>query len=132
LENECFTINHIHSSFIEQAHYTSAKFEAKDSEFDKCNLTEEYLANFSAPFVKESNLKLGLKLVETTPIKTTNTVMIIGEIQHLIIPDAAMDDRGYINLEQMDGIGISGLNCYYSLNKISEFPYARRLEVPNW
>jgi hypothetical protein len=58
--------------------------------------------------------------------------MIIGEIQHLIIPDAAMDDRGYINLEQMDGIGISGLNCYYSLNKISEFPYARRLEVPNW
>jgi flavin reductase (DIM6/NTAB) family NADH-FMN oxidoreductase RutF len=132
LENECFTINHIHSSFIEQAHYTSAKFEAKDSEFDKCNLTEEYLANFSAPFVKESNLKLGLKLVETTPIKTTNTVMIIGEIQHLIIPDAAMDDRGYINLEQMDGVGISGLNCYYSLNKINEFPYARRLEVPNW
>lgn len=132
LENECFTINHIHSSFIEKAHYTSAKFEAKDSEFDKCNLTEEYLADFSAPFVKESSLKLGLKLVETIPIKTTNTVMVIGEIQHLIIPDAAIDDRGYINLEQMDGIGISGLNCYYSLKKINEFPYARRLDVPKW
>ena len=60
-ESGFYTINHIHSSFVEQAHYTSAKFEKNESEFEKCGFTEEYLFDFNAPFVKESKLKIGLK-----------------------------------------------------------------------
>ncbi len=130
--NKCFTVNHIHPDFVERAHYTSAKFEAEISEFDICKLTEEYLYDFPAPFVKESVLKMALRHVESIPIKSTNTTMIVGEIQHLIVPDHSMNEKGYIDLSQTNAIGISGLNCYYTVEKIHEFPYARVNEIPDF
>jgi len=130
--NGCFTVNHIHRNFIEKAHWTSAKFEADVSEFDVCGLTEEYHADFVAPFVKESTLKMGFKHVESVPIQSTNTIMVIGEIRHLIVPDDAIDKRGYIDLSSFNDVGISGLNCYYELKKITEFPYARPHKVPDF
>lgn len=131
-ENGYYTINHILNSFAEKAHYTSAKFEANISEFEACKLSEEYLFDFKAPFVKESTLKMGLKHIETVTINTTNTVMVVGEIQHLILPDEAVEERGYLDLGKLDVTGISGLNCYYKLTKINEFPYARVNEVPDF
>jgi len=131
-ENGYFTINHVHQDFIENAHYTSAKFEDDINEFERCGLTEESLFEFQAPFVKESQLKFGLKLVEQLHIKSTDCVMLIGELQHLVIPDSAIDDRDYIDLAACDTVGVSGLNNYYSLKKIGEFPYARVEEVPEF
>lgn len=131
-ENGSYTINHIHESFIEQAHYTSAKFGKEESEFEKCALTEEFIADHKAPFVKESTLKLGMKIVQTIPIELNGTVLIIGEVEHLIIPDAAMDDQGQIDLSQPDDVGISGLNTYYKLEKIAQFPYARPNALPDF
>lgn len=130
--NGTYTINHVHSSFIEQAHYTSAKFEGEVSEFDPCGLTEEYLADFPAPFVKESHLKLGMRFAQAIPIELNGTMLIIGEIEHLIVPTAAMDKDGQLNLMRADDVGISGLNCYYSLEKIGQFPYARVSGVPDF
>lgn len=132
LENGCFTINHILPSFIEQAHYTSAKFGKEVSEFGACGFTEEHLFDFKAPFVKESMLKIGLKHVESVPIKSSNTLMVVGQIEHLVIPDEAMSNEGYVNLETANSVGISGLNSYYSLTKIGEFPFARVSETPNF
>ncbi len=132
LETGVFTINHIHAEFVERAHYTSAKFDHKVSEFEPCGLSEEYQAEFSAPFVGESKLKMGLKHVDSLPIKVNNTLMIIGEIQHLIIPEESMDERGYLNLGLIQDVGISGLNSYYEITKIHEFPYARPDEVPDF
>ena len=131
-ENGRFTINHIHADFIEQAHYTSAKFDAHINEFERCNLTEEYLFDFEAPFVGESQLKFGLELVEKLEIKSTDCVMLIGELQHLVIPDHAIDERSYIDLAESNTVGVSGLNNYYALEKIGEFPYARIGEVPEF
>jgi len=130
LENGCFTVNHIHTNFIDKAHYTSAKFEAEVSEFDACGLTEEYQFDFIAPFVQESTLKIGLNHIESIPIRSTKTVMIVGEIQHLVIPNNSINDKGYIDLSLVNNVGISGLNCYYELKKITEFPYARPNELP--
>ena len=62
LETNYYTINHIHQNFIEQSHKTSGKYKKDVSEFDMCNLTEDYLSNFPAPFLKESKIKMGLKL----------------------------------------------------------------------
>jgi flavin reductase (DIM6/NTAB) family NADH-FMN oxidoreductase RutF len=131
-ENGLYTINHIHESFVEQAHYTSAKFGRDESEFDACALTKEYIADFTAPFVKESTLKMGMKLVQTIPIELNGTVLIIGEVEHLIIPDAAMDEQGQIDLSQPNDVGISGLNTYYKLEKIAQFPYARPNALPDF
>ena len=79
-ENKFYTINHINESIVEQAHYTSAKFDKDQSEFELCGLSEEYLYGFKAPFVKESHLKLGMQFLECLPIKANGTVLIIGEI----------------------------------------------------
>ena len=54
-ENGAYTINHIHTEFTKQAHYTSAKFDGSISEFERCGFTEEYIDACKAPFVKESH-----------------------------------------------------------------------------
>ncbi|MFD1550632.1 flavin oxidoreductase [Putridiphycobacter roseus] len=131
MENELYTINHVQSSFIKNAHYTSAKFEESISEFDRCNLSEEFITDFQAPFVKESTFKMGMKLKESIHIKSNNSILIIGEIEHLILPDDSMVDND-INLEVANSIGISGLNSYYSLKKVASYPYAREKEIPNF
>ncbi|MFK7953119.1 MAG: flavin reductase family protein [Ekhidna sp.] len=132
MENGFFTINQVTTSIIEKAHYTSAKVDRSISEFAKCGLTEEFISDFKAPFVKESNLKLGMKFEEEIPIKINGTILMIGSIEHLIMPDEAVNDKGYINLEQIDAAGISGLNSYYSLSHIESFPYARVNEIPDF
>lgn len=130
-ENGAYTINHIHQDFIKNAHYTSAKFPVDVSEFKRCNLTEEYIENFKAPFVKESNFKIGMRFVEAIDIKHNGTKLIIGEIEHLIFPDDASVD-GDIDLEVTKSVGISGLNSYYSLKKVAKHPYVRIDEVPEF
>lgn len=125
-ENGFFTINHIHPSFTQNAHFTSAKFKKKESEFSTCNLEEEYLKGFKAPFVKESRLKIGLTLADEVPIKSNGCVMIIGKVIHLFVEDNCLDKQtGMINLEKNKTVGIGGLNAYYSVSKIADYEYAR-------
>jgi len=130
-ENEVYTINHIHPEFIEKAHYTSAKFDVTISEFERCKLSEEYIENFKAPFVKESSFKMGMRFKEAIDIKHNGTTLVIGEIEHLILPNNAMTN-GDIDLEVANGVGISGLNTYYSLKKITNYPYARVDDTPDF
>ncbi len=129
-ENGAYTINHIHPEFTKQAHYTSAKFDSTISEFTRCGLTEEYLGNCPAPFVKESHFKMGMRFKEAIPIPLNDTALIIGEIEYIAIPDSAIHDD--IDLEQSDSVGISGLNSYYELKKIAQYPYVRVHEVPEF
>ena len=130
-ENGCYTINHIHPEFIKNAHYTSAKFDANISEFKSCNLTEEYINDFKAPFVKESTFKMGMRFVEAMPIKHNGTVLMIGEIEHLVVPDHTTVNND-IDLEATKSVGISGLNTYYSLEKTNTYPYVRVEDVPKF
>lgn len=131
MENGYYTINHVHPSFVKQAHYTSAKFERNESEFDEVNLQEEYLDGFKAPFVEESKVRMGLKFVEEIPIKLNGTILIIGEIQLIDVPNYIVDELGQIDLSGASS-GISGLNRYYDLSLREEFPYVRRNEVPHF
>ena len=132
MQTKYYTINHIPSNYVENAHYTSAKFDKEDSEFERCKFTEEYLFDFDAPFVKESRVKIGLKLEEMLPIKLNKCVMVIGSIQHLWVDDVAVEDDGQINLELLDDVGIGGLNSYYKLKRVAQFPYARVNELPDF
>lgn len=129
--NGFYTINHVHTDLVKNAHYTSAKFAHDESEFDKCGLIAEFVNDFDAPFVGESQFKMGMKFIEAIDIKLNGTVMIIGEIVHLIIPDEAVID-GDVDLEASNGVGISGLNTYYDLKKIVSYPYVRLNEVPEF
>ena len=127
IQVEHYTINHIHPSHTKQAHYTSAKFESSISEFDACRFTEEYIDGFKAPFVEESQFKIGMKFVETVELPN-GTTLVIGEIEHVILPDIDLNE-GDLDLEQSNSVGISGLNSYYELRKIAQHPFARVSEV---
>jgi len=124
-----YTINHVDESRAKNAHYTSAKFDYTTSEFVRCGLTEEYIADFPAPFVKESSLKFGLQFEENLDIKLNGTSLVIGSLQHLVVPTAFEKD---LNLQDINSVGISGLNSYYRLQKIAHYPYARVSEVPKF
>jgi flavin reductase (DIM6/NTAB) family NADH-FMN oxidoreductase RutF len=129
METGCYTINHIHPSFIEKAHYTSAKFDAGVSEFERCGLTEEYIVGYPAPYVDESTFKMSLRFVQALEIPLNDTVLMIGEIEHLILPETV---NGDIDLEQTQSVGISGLNSYYELKKVGHHPYVRTTDVPEF
>ena len=130
-ENEQYTINHIHPEFVKNAHYTSAKFDRDISEFESCSLTEEYITDFKAPFVKESSFKMGMRFKEALDIKLNGTILVIGEIEYLMMNETAFVDDD-IDLEQTNSVGISGLNSYYELKKIARYPYVRVPEVPKF
>jgi len=125
IETNKFTINHITSDMVERSHYTSVKFDKNESEFQKCRLTAEYLNNFQAPYVKESYAKVGLELEDIQSIKSNGCRLIIGRVERLYVPDSAIYKNGNIQLDLSNSIGVGGLNTYYSLDKIAEYPYAR-------
>jgi flavin reductase (DIM6/NTAB) family NADH-FMN oxidoreductase RutF len=125
IETNKFTINHINSDMVERSHYTSVKFDKNESEFQKCRLTAEYLNNFQAPYVKESYAKVGLELEDIQSIKSNGCRLIIGRVERLYVPDSAIYKNANIQLDLSNSIGVGGLNTYYSLDKIAEYPYAR-------
>lgn len=132
LETEFYTLNHVHKSFVEQAHFTSSKFQSTQSEFDLCNLKEEYNPNFHAPFVGESTIKMGLKLVEDIEIKESACRLIIGEIQLIDTQSEFIEEDGQIDLEKAHDVCVTGLNQYSSAKKMVNIPYAREENLPDF
>ena len=132
LENGYYTINHLPNHKTLEGHYTSAKFDKETSEYDVCHFTPEFQHEFPVPYVKESFLKMGLKHVESIPIKYNGTVMIVGKILQVYVAKSSLSEEGYINLEKAKSVGISGLNTYYDLKKIASYPYARPHELPHF
>jgi flavin reductase (DIM6/NTAB) family NADH-FMN oxidoreductase RutF len=125
-----YTINHVGIEFIENAHYTSAKFPKEASEFDACKLTEQFVGDFKAPYVRESRLKIGLKLVDDILIEANQTRLIIGSIEHVYIEGDAIKSNGSVNLESIGSVCISGLDTYHRVNDGTSFPYAKKDELP--
>lgn len=127
-----YTINHVHRSFLKQAHYTSVKFPSSVSEFKECDLTLEYSDSFTAPFVGESKIKFGVKFKSDIEIEANGTHLIIGEIQEVIIDDNFVEPDGQIDLEKARDICVTGLNQYSVVSKTEKIPYARLSELPNF
>lgn len=124
-ETGVYTINQITTEIHKKAHQTSANYERGVSEFERVGLTEEYYANFKAPFVKESTIKIALEFEEEHLIKCNDTRLIIGKITQLQLPDNCIAANGDINLEHLDCVGIGGLDSYYSVQKLGTYAYAK-------
>ena len=132
IESKHYTINHVHKSFLNQAHFSSAKFESNQSEFDFCNLKEEYLKAFHAPFVGESNIKIALKLIKDIEITEEGCHLIVGEIQFIDITEEYIEEDGQLDLEKAHNVCVTGLNQYSSVKKFVNHPYARPKDLPNF
>ncbi len=121
-----YTINHVTEAIYKKAHQTSAKYEKGVSEFEACGLTEEYHEDFAAPFVKECAVKMGLSYVEEYPIKANNTILIIGKIEKVIVPESILKDTGHLNIHESNSLTMSGLDTYFKTEKLERMPYAHK------
>ncbi|AIG30788.1 flavin oxidoreductase [Flavobacterium psychrophilum] len=125
LETGFYTINHINEKIYKQAHQTSARYDANISEFDATGLQPEYKNNFKAPFVKESNIQLGVEFREKIALTINNTIMIIGEIKDVYFPENCLLKDGFLDLEKANTITCSGLDSYHKTIRLNRLSYAK-------
>ena len=107
-----YTINHIFEDILVDAHHTSAKYDESISEFDVTTLKEDYKDNCFAPFVKGSPIQMEMRYIEEYSIKANNTILVVGKIENLYVPDELLEEDGFINLAKGKVATINGLDGY--------------------
>ena len=125
IETGYYSINQVSSEFYRQAHQTSARYSKHQSEFDETNLTPLYIEGFNVPFIKESKLKYAVKLQQVMPISLNNTQLIIGEIVHVMCEEEAIQSDGYIDIESLKSVSVSGLDGYHHTQSLGRLNYAK-------
>ncbi len=126
LQTGVYTINQVNKSIYKQAHQTSARYDKDESEFEETGLTPEYLNEFSAPFVKESRLKYSVKFVESKHLEINGTELVIGEIVDVYLDETALQSDGFLDLQAIDTVAVTGLDSYHTANKLTRLPYAKK------
>jgi flavin reductase (DIM6/NTAB) family NADH-FMN oxidoreductase RutF len=125
-----FTVNHIYSDIIEDAHHTSAKYPDEVSEFTKTDLEEEFLGDFPAPFVKGAKIRLGCKFLNAYEIKENDTLLLVSAIEHVFIADQDIQQQdGWLKLENANTVAINGLDGYATTSLLDRYAYARPKKV---
>ena len=127
-ETGWYTINHITESLMEKAHYTSTQLPREESEFDVMQIEKEVLDQFPVPFVKDSPIKIGMRLIEIIPLPN-GCSLVIGLVELILLDDHVTNSLGQLNLSACHVVGISGLDTYYGLSKLETFPDARISKV---
>ena len=125
LETRYYTFNHIHSEILKQAHQTSARYEREQSEFEATDLIPEFSNYLPAPYVSQSKIKIGLEFKEEHLLKINNTILIIGEVIEIILPEECVAKDGLIDLFKAGSITSTGLDSYFSTKKEKRFTYAK-------
>ena len=124
-ETGFYSINNILPSFLAKAHQTSAKYAEDVSEFEACGIEKTYSSNFSAPFVKSSTIRMGMKWIETIPIRHNGTALVIGTVVMAEVPSSVLEHDGMVDSEAAGTIAASGLEKYHSTRQIARFGYAK-------
>jgi flavin reductase (DIM6/NTAB) family NADH-FMN oxidoreductase RutF len=129
-DNGKFSLNSIHRGFSQNAHYTSVKFPAQDSEFEKCKLEMCFYEHHKIPFVKQSKRQLAMNMVDDIYIAHNKTRLIVAEIEEIMLDQDILQPNFRIDFEKSEELGIAGLNSYYQLQHQASYPYARASELP--
>ncbi|HEX7365811.1 MAG TPA: flavin reductase [Pelobium sp.] len=132
LETKHYTINNVVEQHFMAAHQTSARYKAGESEFKACGFTEEYVAGFNAPFIKEANIKIGLAFKEFLPVLLNNTKIVIGEIKHISISEDFIAADGFVDLVKAQSVTCAGLDAYYTANLLGRLNYAKPEKHPSF
>jgi len=130
LETSVFTVNHVKEEFYKNAHQTSARYPADVSEFNAAGLTEEAKPGIYAPFVKESSIKITASFRQKIEVEANGTIMIIGKINHISLPENCLSEDGFIDIEKAGTITCSGLDSYHTTKRLSRLTYAKPDKLP--
>lgn len=124
-ETGLFTVNHIHSDVVADAHHTSAKYPEEISEFDQTDFKPEYIDEFYAPYVNGAKVRLGCQYLNEYEIKENDTLLIVSKIEAIHISENILQEDGWLSLEDAQSVTINGLDGYASPKLIERFDYAR-------
>jgi flavin reductase (DIM6/NTAB) family NADH-FMN oxidoreductase RutF len=130
-QTDQFTINHVNENIWQQAHQTAARYPRDTSEFSATGLTERFVPGFTAPLIDESELCYMLKLAEIIPIELNGTLLVIGEIKTLFCNPNAIKEDGYIDIEHLGTVAISGLDSYHKTQRLSRLSYPKTDRKPS-
>jgi flavin reductase (DIM6/NTAB) family NADH-FMN oxidoreductase RutF len=131
LETNFYTLNHLNKTIYAKAHQTSARYPRETSEFEATSLTEVYKDDFFAPFVKESHIKIGLELKEKINLKINDTILLIGEIKQVHLPEETILADGFVDIEKAGSITCSGLDSYHTTQKLERLSNAKPNTFPS-
>ncbi|MFC3121479.1 flavin reductase family protein [Agaribacter flavus] len=120
-----YTVNHVHAALFEQAHQSSARYPSEESEFAHLKLNPLRSSCMSAPFVAESHLRIALKVRDIVEIAANNTELIIGEVIEVNVPDHSVLEDGFIDLEALNTVTVSGLDSYHQTTCLDRLSYAK-------
>jgi flavin reductase (DIM6/NTAB) family NADH-FMN oxidoreductase RutF len=120
-----YTFNFVHEAIVTAAHGTSAKVPAELSEFAEYGFTENYLADFRAPFVEECPIQIGLRLVDVMPVPLNDTKIVIGSVEHIMLPDELIQEDGNLKIDAFSMMSILGLENYYKPQFVQHQGYAK-------
>lgn len=120
-----YTLNNVTPAFYKQAHQTSASYPSGVSEFGQCGFKEYYMEGFSAPFVSESTVRIGLELQQIIPMPINGTTIVIGKIVEIMAADQIVEEDGHLSHTNAGTMTVSGLDSYFSTELVGRLPYAK-------
>ncbi|MFM7216748.1 MAG: flavin reductase family protein [Bacteroidota bacterium] len=125
VETGFFTVNQIDVRFAVATHHTSAKFERDVSEFDACGFQEEEWTGYTAPFVKESIARMGVRYLREIPIEENGTRIILGQVEEIQVNEGLLRDDGNIDPDVLQPLAVFGLEAYLQTSVLARYAYAK-------
>lgn len=120
-----FTLNAVTERLRDAAHQSSAKYDAETSEFDAVGLTPHFEESFSAPYVLESPVKVGLQFEEDHFIEANGTRLVVGRVVEILLPPGQPREDGFLDPHILGLVGVCGLNSYHAVGAGVQREYAR-------
>lgn len=124
-ETGFFTVNHISSEMIADAHHTSASYGCGISEFEKTSLKPEYKPEINFPFVENAPVQLLCKYLNEYHIVENDTIHVIASIENIFYDEKLEYKEGWLQLDKANVVAINGLDGYCLPKLIDRFEYAR-------
>ena len=125
LARGCYSLNHVTSDIIEQAHQTAARYPQDTCEFEATGLTARWVDGFDAPLVADAGLKIGLQLREHQELAINGTHLVLGEVVLVELQPSWLDDAGGVNPALSDSVALSGLDTYHAARPLKQMAYAK-------
>ncbi|MGZ5197496.1 MAG: flavin reductase family protein [Kaistella sp.] len=122
-DTEMYTVNFMDKKYVEKVHQTSARYPENVSEFKEVNLTPEYFPDCAAPFVKEAEIKVEMKLQQILNLEINSTHLIIGSVERIFIPEERLLADGFVNPHHL--LLSCGLDAYYTGEFAEKITYAK-------
>lgn len=119
-----FTINTITTSMVPRAHQTSAKYPEGVSEFDAVGFQPLYREETHVPFVEESPIQV-LCTYSQEHLLENQCILLTASIKGIWIAENGLNEDHFVNHEQLQTVGIGGLDAYYTTRLEGRYAYAK-------